>query len=133
MNEQTRPDPDRLLAQLQEDEARSRRGRLKVFVGANAGVGKTYAMLSSARAALREGTDVVIGVIETHGRKETAALLEGIEILPPSAIVATGRTFDEFDLDGVESYYGVLPNLEVTTTFYLGHEFREGHFRQFFS
>ncbi len=57
-------------------------------------------MLSSARAALREGTDVVIGVIETHGRKETAALLEGIEILPASAIAATGRTFEEFDLDG---------------------------------
>lgn len=100
MNEQTRPDPDRLLAQLQEDEARSRRGRLKVFVGANAGVGKTYAMLSSARVALREGTDVVIGVIETHGRKETAAQLEGFEILPASAIAATGRTFEEFDLDG---------------------------------
>ena len=100
MNEQTRPDPDRLLAQLQEDEARSRRGRLKVFVGANAGVGKTYAMLSSARAALLEGSDVVIGVIETHGRKETAALLEGFEILPASAIVATGRAFEEFDLDG---------------------------------
>lgn len=100
MNEQTRPDPDRLLAQLKEDEARRRRGRLKVFVGANAGVGKTYAMLSSARAALLEGTDVVIGVIETHDRKETAALLEGIEILPESAIVTTGRTFEEFDLDG---------------------------------
>jgi two-component system sensor histidine kinase KdpD len=100
LNEQIRPDPDRLLAQLQEDEARSCRGRLKVFVGANAGVGKTYAMLSSARAVLREGKDVVIGVIETHGRKETAALLEGIEILPPSAIVTTDRTFEEFDLDG---------------------------------
>ena len=92
MIEQTRPDPDRLLAQLQDEEARSRRGRLKVFVGANAGVGKTYAMLSSARAAKLEGLDVVIGVIETHGRKETAALLEGIEVLPLAEIGGAGRT-----------------------------------------
>ncbi|MBC7622062.1 MAG: two-component system sensor histidine kinase KdbD [Aeromicrobium sp.] len=99
MNEQTRPDPDRLLAQLQEDDARSRRGRLKVFVGANAGVGKTYAMLASAGASLREGRDVVIGVIETHGRKETAALVGGIEILPFAEISTSERIIREFDLD----------------------------------
>lgn len=100
MNEQTRPDPDRLLAQLQEVYAKSRRGRLKVFVGANAGVGKTYAMLSSARAARREGLDVVVGVVETHGRQETGALLEGIEVLPLAEVAGAGRALKEFDLDG---------------------------------
>ncbi|MEO8386631.1 MAG: hypothetical protein ABI583_15375, partial [Betaproteobacteria bacterium] len=100
MNEQTRPDADRLLAQIQEDEARSRRGRLKVFLGANAGVGKTYAMLSSARAALREGLDVVVGVVETHGRKETLAMLDGLAILPAAELTVAGRSLKEFDLDG---------------------------------
>ncbi len=108
MNEQIRPDPDRLLAQIQEDETRSRRGRLKVFVGANAGVGKTYAMLSSARAAQCEGLDVVIGVIETHGRKETAALLDGIEVLPLAEIAGPGRALKEFDLDSALTRHPAL-------------------------
>lgn len=99
MNNKTRPDADRLLAQIQEDEARRRRGRLKIFLGANAGVGKTYLMLSSARAALREGVDVVVGVVETHGRKETLALLDGLAILPAAELSVAGCSRNEFDLD----------------------------------
>jgi len=99
MNEPVRPDPDRLLARLHEEEARSRRGRLKVFVGANAGVGKTYAMLSAARAALKDGVDVVAGIIVTHGRAETEALVAGIEVLPQKALTYEDRSYREFDLD----------------------------------
>ena len=77
-----RPDPDRLLARVQEEEARAARGKLKIYFGASAGVGKTYAMLSAARQQKDLGTDVVIGVVETHGRKETEALLAGLERLP---------------------------------------------------
>ncbi len=99
MNEPARPDPDRLLAQIQEADAGSRRGRLKIFVGANAGVGKTYAMLSAARAARNEGVDVVIGVIETHGRKDTAALVADLESLPLKEMRQQDRVVREFDLD----------------------------------
>ena len=69
-----RPDPDALLAQLKQEEAQAERGKLKIYFGASAGVGKTYAMLSAARAAREQGIDVVIGVVETHGRAETEAL-----------------------------------------------------------
>ena len=65
----TRPDPDLLLDKIKEEEVRSARGKLKIFFGASAGVGKTYAMLSAARQQTDQGTDVVIGVVETHGRK----------------------------------------------------------------
>src|SRR6266545_8366638 len=74
-----RPDPDALLRRLAADEGRSR-GRLKIFFGASPGVGKTYAMLEAARARRAEGTDVVIGWIETHGRAETAARAEGLDL-----------------------------------------------------
>jgi two-component system sensor histidine kinase KdpD len=94
-----RPDPDRILAQLQEEEARAHRGKLKIFFGASAGVGKTYAMLSAARAAKQQGVDVVIGVVETHGRSETEALVAGLERLPPKAVEHRGRLLHEFDLD----------------------------------
>ena len=78
-----RPDPDALLAKVQREEAKTRRGRLKIFFGGAAGVGKTYAMLSEAREKRAEGCDVVAGVVETHGRAETAVMLEGLEVLPP--------------------------------------------------
>ena len=78
----TRPDPDRLLDQIREEEARAERGKLKIFFGASAGVGKTYAMLSAARQQVLQGTDVVIGVIETHGRTETEVMADGLDILP---------------------------------------------------
>lgn len=97
MNE--RPDPDALLARWQEATARQARGTLKIFFGASAGVGKTYAMLEAARAAQAEGVDVVAGVIETHGRQETAALLDGLEHLPLRQISYRGVTLTEFDLD----------------------------------
>src|SRR2546429_8906726 len=77
-----RPDPDALLARVQREEAKAKRGKLKVFFGATAGVGKTYAMLEDARALKARGVDVVVGYVEPHGRAETEALLEGLERLP---------------------------------------------------
>lgn len=94
-----RPDPDALLARVEREAAKAKRGRLKIFFGASAGVGKTYAMLEAARARQAEGVDVVVGLVETHGRKETAALLEGLEVLPTKVIDYRGTTLREFDLD----------------------------------
>ena len=94
-----RPDPDQLLARVERDQAKAKRGRLKIFFGAAAGVGKTFAMLLAARERRNENLDVIIGVVETHGRKETATLLEGLEILPPRKINYKGTVLYEFDLD----------------------------------
>jgi two-component system sensor histidine kinase KdpD len=94
-----RPDPDELLDKLQRDEEKRQRGRLKIFFGASAGVGKTYAMLQAARRRYDEGADVVVGIAETHGRSETAALLEGLDVLPLAQIEYRGRKLGEFDLD----------------------------------
>jgi two-component system sensor histidine kinase KdpD len=77
-----RPDPDALLAQLEADALQARRGKLKIFFGASPGVGKTYAMLSAARVLVGQGVDLAIGVVETHGRSETAALLQGLNLIP---------------------------------------------------
>lgn len=97
MNELPRPSPDALL----RDAERARRGRLKIFLGAAPGVGKTYAMLSAAHERRATGEDVVAGVIETHGRADTAALLRDLEITPPRILNHQGRTFQELDLDAV--------------------------------
>ncbi|RUL70213.1 sensor histidine kinase [Dyella choica] len=86
---------DALLDVVQEESSR----RLKIFLGAAPGVGKTYAMLSAARELKRQGVDVVVGLVETHGRSETAALLEGLEVLPRLALSYQGREFTEFDVD----------------------------------
>ena len=86
MTDEQRPDPDALLAQIREEEHRASRGKLRIYFGSSAGVGKTYAMLEAARKLLANGMDVVGGVVETHGRGETAALLEGIPVLPPAQI-----------------------------------------------
>jgi len=94
-----RPDPDELLEKVHRQEARAGRGRLKVFFGACAGVGKTYAMLAAAQGLHAQGADLVVGVAETHGRSETAHLLEGLEVLPPRRIAYRGRQLTEFDLD----------------------------------
>jgi two-component system sensor histidine kinase KdpD len=94
-----RPDPDTLLTRLRQEEEAARRGRLKIFFGASAGVGKTYAMLSAARAARAQGVDVVIAVVETHGRAETEALVGGLERLPMREVAYRERTLLEFDLD----------------------------------
>jgi two-component system sensor histidine kinase KdpD len=96
---QLRPDPEALLARVKEEEARARRGKLKVFFGAAAGVGKTYAMLEAARQQRDDGVDVVVGYVETHGRSETEALLAGLEILPRRGVEYRGTTLPEFDLD----------------------------------
>jgi two-component system, OmpR family, sensor histidine kinase KdpD len=97
--ENARPDPDRLLARVQREERTVQRGKLRIFFGACAGVGKTYAMLVAAREQKTEGVDVVIGLVETHGRQETAALLTGFEILPRRRIPYRGVELHEFDLD----------------------------------
>jgi two-component system, OmpR family, sensor histidine kinase KdpD len=94
-----RPDPDLLLAKVNQQELLARRGKLRIYFGSSAGVGKTYAMLIAARKLVSEGRAVLVGVVETHGRAETAALLEGLEVLPPTAIVYRGKTLAEFDLD----------------------------------
>ena len=82
MSTERRPDPDELLARVKEAETRQARGKLKIFFGAAAGVGKTYAMLEAAREQRAQGVDVVVGWVETHGRAETEALLGDLEILP---------------------------------------------------
>ncbi len=97
--EDTRPDPDALLARIEADAERAHRGRLKVFFGACPGVGKTYAMLSAARTLTSQGGEVVVGLVETHGRSETAQLLEGLELLPAKVVTYQGRELREFDLD----------------------------------
>ena len=94
-----RPDPDALLAQLQQEEVHAKRGRLRIYFGASAGVGKTYAMLSAARKLRDEARDVVIGIVETHGRNETAVLLEGLPHLPLKELEYKGNRLKEFDLD----------------------------------
>ncbi len=99
-----RPDPDALLAQVQADEARERRGRLKIFFGASAGVGKTYAMLAAARRALGEGTAITVGVVETHGRPETEALAQGLPRLALRHVAHRGHTLREFDLDAALAF-----------------------------
>src|SRR5580704_2207244 len=94
-----RPDPDLLLAKVNRQELQARRGKLRIYFGSSAGVGKTYAMLTAARKLASEGRQVVVGVDETHGRAETAALLDGLEVLPPKSIEYRGKTLLEFDLD----------------------------------
>ncbi|MGC2063150.1 MAG: sensor histidine kinase KdpD [Thermodesulfovibrionales bacterium] len=99
MMEDKRPSPDELLAQLKVDEEREQQGKLKIFFGAAPGVGKTYAMLAAAREKRLEGLDVVAGIVETHGRRETEALVEGLEIIPRREIEYSGTIMREFDLD----------------------------------
>ena len=82
MPDEQRPDPDALLASLQSGEAKARRGRLKVFFGMCPGVGKTFTMLQAARRKHAEGVEVVVGIVETHGRAETAAMIEGLPVAP---------------------------------------------------
>ncbi|MFN8482381.1 MAG: sensor histidine kinase KdpD [Anaerolineae bacterium] len=92
-----RPSPDALLSMARQEQ----RGRLKIFLGAAPGVGKTYAMLESAQVRRREGIDVLIGVVETHGRQETEALLEGLEVIPRHRVEYKGHTLSEMDLDAI--------------------------------
>ncbi len=103
-----RLDPEAFLARARQEEARRRRGKLKVFFGAAAGVGKTYAMLEAAGEQRADGVDVVIGHVETHGRAETDVLLTGLEILPPRLVEYRGTTLREFDLDGALTRHPTL-------------------------
>src|SRR4249920_3709752 len=98
-NTEHRPSPEALLEAARREEERI--GKLRIFVGAAPGVGKTYEMLQSARARLRDGYDVVVGVAETHGRKETEALLDGLEVIPRQRIEYKGQLLDEMDLDAI--------------------------------
>jgi two-component system sensor histidine kinase KdpD len=95
-----RPDPDELLSVIKEETHRNGRGQLKIFFGACAGVGKTFAMLQAARQRLAEGVALGIGVVETHGREETRLLLEGLPALPLKTVQGRGQVTTEFDLDG---------------------------------
>jgi two-component system sensor histidine kinase KdpD len=94
-----RPSPEALLEAARRAESTA--GRLKIFVGAAPGVGKTYEMLQTARARKKDGYDVVVGVVETHGRRETEALLEGLEVVPRRSIEYRGRWLEEMDLDAI--------------------------------
>jgi two-component system sensor histidine kinase KdpD len=94
-----RPDPDKLLEQIQADESRLSRGSLKIFFGYVAGVGKTYAMLDAAQKLAATGVEVVAGYVEPHGRMETEVLMEGLEVLPSLSLEYRGVTLREFDLD----------------------------------
>ena len=94
-----RPSPEALLEAARREESSA--GRLKIFVGAAPGVGKTYEMLQQARARKQDGYDIVVGVVETHGRKETQALLEGLEIVPRKRLEYKGQWLEEMDLDAI--------------------------------
>lgn len=98
-NVDQRPSPEALLEAARREESRA--GKLRIFVGAAPGVGKTYEMLQTARARQQDGYDIVVGVVETHGRKETEALLEGLEIIPRRRIEYKGQWLEEMDLDAV--------------------------------
>ena len=99
MSLEDRPDPDELLQVVGDDPHRPRRGQLKIFFGACAGVGKTYAMLKEAHQRQSEGVPVAIGIVETHGRLETEVLTQGLPVLPRMTYQRQGRTMSEFDLD----------------------------------
>ncbi len=101
MNGEHRPDPDALLASLQKEQALQSRGKLKIFFGMAAGVGKTYAMLEAARDQLKAGVRVVIGIVETHGRAETEALLRGLEVVPRMRLEYREHVLQEMNLDAI--------------------------------
>src|SRR5512137_730507 len=103
MTKESRPDPDSLLRRLQEEEQEQDRsnGKLKIFLGSAAGVGKTYQMLEEAQSLKRKGVDVAVAIIETHGRQETEDLVEGLEIIPRLQLDHGGIMLPEMDLDAV--------------------------------
>src|SRR5260370_39247718 len=100
---QKRPDPDQLLKVVSKELKQEGRGRLKIFFGACAGVGKTYAMLQAGRQQFEQGINVTVGIVETHDREETKRLLEGFPQLPLRSIASQGRVIQDFDLDAALS------------------------------
>lgn len=101
INDDQRPDPDALLKTVDDLEKRRHEGRLRIFLGMSAGVGKTYAMLRAAHQRLKEGVDVVVGVVETHGRSETLSLVEGLPHVERKKIHYRGADLEEFDIDTI--------------------------------
>jgi len=99
-NDDQRPDPDALLASMETQARRAARGKLRIYFGASAGVGKTFSMLAAARKLQADGLRVLVGVVETHGRVETAAMLAGLDVLPQKTIDYRGKSLKEFDIDG---------------------------------
>lgn len=97
----SRPDPDTLLKLIKKEEERGDKGKLKIFFGMCAGVGKTYTMLSEAREAVAKGIDAVIGYVETHNRMETAELVLGLEVIPRKKFEYRGTLLDEMDTDAI--------------------------------
>ena len=110
MSEAERPNPDEILARMKREETAAARGKLKIFFGMSPGVGKTYAMLQAARQKQGEGCEVVVGIVETHGRKETEGLLEGMPIMPRTQIEYRGTRLEEMDLDAILTWH---PGLAV--------------------
>jgi two-component system sensor histidine kinase KdpD len=98
-NDAQRPDPDALLANVQAQERRAARGKLRIYFGASAGVGKTFSMLAAARKLHADGNTVLVGVVETHGRADTAAMLDGLDVLPLKTVEYRGKAIREFDID----------------------------------
>src|SRR6202790_95630 len=105
MSQAERPDPDEILARMKRKEVASTRGRLKIFFGMSPGVGKTYAMLQAARQKQAEGCEVVVGIVEAHGRKETEALLEGMPIMPRTQLVYRGTNLEEMAVDALLTWH----------------------------
>src|ERR1700732_230984 len=110
MSEAERPDPDAILARLKREETAATRGKLKIFFGMSPGVGKTYAMLQAAQQKLQQGCEVVVGLVETHGRKETEALTEGMPIMPRTQLEYRGAKLEEMDRDAILTWH---PGLAV--------------------
>src|ERR1700746_3746684 len=110
MSEAQRPDPDKILARMKREETDATRGKLKIFFGMSPGVGKTYAMLQAAQQKLQQGTEVLIGSVETHGRKETEALTEGMPIMPRAQFEYRGTKLEEMDIDAILTWH---PGLAV--------------------
>jgi len=100
-NYEIRPDPDSILASIKNEEAKSIQGKLKIFLGMSAGVGKTYTMLEVAHEAKKEGKDIIIGYVETHNRQETEKLTKGLELIPRKSIEYKGISVEEMDIDSV--------------------------------
>src|ERR1700726_3568640 len=110
MSEVDRPNPDEILARMKREEAAAGHGKLKIFFGMSPGVGKTFAMLQAARQKQVEGCEVVAGIVEAHGRRETEALTEGMPIMPRAQVEYRGAKLEEMDLDAILTWH---PGLAV--------------------
>jgi two-component system sensor histidine kinase KdpD len=116
-----RPDPDTLLQHVQEEEARARRGRLKIFFGACAGVGKTFAMLNATKAAVAQGIPLTVGLLETHGRADTEAMAAGLPRLPLRQVPHKDRVLPQFDLDAALAFGTAHPGEALVLVDELAH------------